>query len=140
MGQASTETGQAPTQEKERKVFTEDYVVQLRNESAGFRVKAKEKVEENAKLKSELNAIQSELSSAKTKNLKYEIAASKNIPLSHADRLQGTNKEEIEADAEAFAASLKSLKSPVNFDAGVRGQAATKTPDMDSLIRAAAGR
>lgn len=45
---------------------------------------------------------------AERKALQYEVAADKEIPLTQAKRLQGTTKEELEADAEEFAQSFGS--------------------------------
>jgi hypothetical protein len=76
---------------------------------------------------------------AETKALKYEVAAEKGVPLAQAHRLQGTTKEELETDADAF---LKDVKpgggGGGQLDGGPRG--AVETPeDMDAAIRAAAG-
>lgn len=53
-----------------------------------------------------------EVSTLSLKTLRAEVAATKGVP---AGRLQGTTKEEIEADAEAYLAELASIR-----DAGTK--------------------
>jgi hypothetical protein len=73
---------------------------------------------------------------AEAKALRYEVAADKGIPLKHAHRLVGSNKEELEADATELAKELKAEDGP-DFAPGAR-RTVNKT-DMDSLIRGARG-
>lgn len=83
---------------------------------------------------------ETEAERARTKLLRFEVASSKKLPASWANRLQGSTKEELEADAESLLKDLndqQQRQSP-NYDGGVRKQA-PKTNDMNALIRQRAG-
>jgi hypothetical protein len=74
-------------------------------------------------------------------NLRLRVAVEKGLVGDRAwvaERLTGSTKEEMEADADQL---LERLQPPAatNFDAGPRGAAAT-TDDMNTLIRRGAGR
>jgi hypothetical protein len=59
------------------------------------------------------------------------------VPLSQAHRLQGSTKEELEKDADAF---LKDVKpNGTTFDGGPRAAGAVGKGGMDAAIRRAAG-
>ena len=71
------------------------------------------------------------------KLLRYEIAAAKGLDLKAALRLQGTTKEEIEADADEFAKSFASSAPGVVPGAGVRGETRVQTtPGLGTLQHA----
>lgn len=152
------QTGQAPAGEQETenanaggqapKTFDEEYVKKLRDEAAGWRTKAQEatsKVQEfedadkSEKQKLEEKATQAEQAqaAAERKALVYEVAAAKKVPLEQAHRLQGSTKQELEADADEFLKSLgeQDRTSP---DGGTRQP--VPAGGMDSLIRRSAGR
>ena len=71
------------------------------------------------------------------KALRYEVAAANDLPLKWAERLRGSTKEELAADAEELAKEL----APGNggLDGGARRSAPTGG-SMDERIRAAARR
>lgn len=70
--------------------------------------------------------------------LRSQIAAEKNLPAALAARLQGEGRKELEADADQL---LKDVQPVGQFTPGVRGAGDGAGPaDMNSLIRAAAGR
>lgn len=75
-----------------------------------------------------------------TQITREQVAAAKGIPAELADRLQGSTREELEADADVLIRALK----PPNMDDLIR-RAAVGEPlshgdvnDMDALIRRAA--
>ena len=77
---------------------------------------------------------------ASSKLLRYEVASDKKLPPGWAGRLQGSTKEELEADADALLKELgetQHRQSP-NYDGGVRKPAPAPT-DMNALIRQKAG-
>jgi len=73
---------------------------------------------------------------AETKLMRVEIAAAKGLDPDMAARLVGDTREELEADATAFA---KKIKAPTpGFDGGARS--AAPDLDVDAGIRRMAGR
>ena len=95
---------------------------------------------EAQRLADRAQAAETEAEKARTKLLRFEVASSKKLPASWANRLQGSTKEELEADAEALLKDLKDQQqrqSP-NYDGGVR-KPTPKTNDMNAVIRRAAG-
>jgi len=98
----------------------------LRKENAGHRVRAKEAEDAKAKAEeerlaqekkwqelankrgTEMEKAKSELQAMQVRILRQEVAQAAELPLSLADRLQGTTREELEADAQA----LKKLVPP----------------------------
>jgi hypothetical protein len=90
---------------------------------------------EQEKKEKEKAAAEQRATAAETKALKYEVAATKGVPLSQAHRLQGSTKQELETDADAF---LKDVKPGTGFDGGPR-QPAPGKGGMDEAIRRAAG-
>ncbi|MEU8525261.1 hypothetical protein AB0C77_06610 [Streptomyces sp. NPDC048629] len=72
--------------------------------------------------------------------LRYEVAAAKQLPPGFAGRLQGSTKEELEADADALLEALgaQQQRQTPNYDGGVRKPASAPT-DMNALIRSKAG-
>ncbi|MEU7149206.1 hypothetical protein AB0B15_14390 [Streptomyces sp. NPDC045456] len=77
---------------------------------------------------------------ASRKLLRFEVAARKKLPPSWAGRLQGSTREELEADADALVKELaeQQRRNGPSFDGGVR-KPAPKTNDMNAVIRRAAG-
>lgn len=79
-----------------------------------------------------------EATDARTESLRLRVAIEKQLPAQLIDRLRGTTREELEADA----AELLKLVDPAasgGFGGGAR-RPATNDNDMDALIRRAAGR
>jgi len=71
------------------------------------------------------------------KLLRYEIAAAKGLDLKAALRLQGSTKEELEADAEEFSKSFGSGRVGEVPGAGARGTTEVKTsPGLGTLTHA----
>ena len=69
--------------------------------------------------------------------LRYEIAAAKGLDLKAALRLQGSTREEIEADADEFAKSFASSAPGEVPGAGARGTTEVKTtPGLGTLQHA----
>lgn len=94
------------------------------------------------KLKGEAGNLQKELSSAKAeaqehaaRALRYEVAVEKGVPLDLADRLTGTTREELTADADVLRKHVNGSASSA-FAPGVRAEPPVKH-DPNDLIRAA---
>lgn len=69
---------------------------------------------------------------------RYRVATAKGVPADLVDRLRGDTEEELAADADRLL-DLVGTRRPPNFDGGARTTAAA-APDMNALIRQAAGR
>lgn len=77
------------------------------------------------------------ISGLESKLLRYEIAAAKGLDLKAALRLQGSTREEIEADADDFAKSFASSAPGEVPGAGARGTTEVKTtPGLGTLQHA----
>jgi hypothetical protein len=81
------------------------------SEAAELEAKVKEfedrdKTEQQKKDEEKAEAEQ-RATAAEAKALRFEVAAAKGVPLSQAHRLQGTTKEELEQDADAFLKDVK---------------------------------
>lgn len=76
------------------------------------------------------------LSERDAKLLRYEVAAAKGLDLKAALRLQGSTREEIEADADDFAKSFASSAPGEVPGAGARGETRVKTtPGVGTLAQ-----
>lgn len=71
--------------------------------------------------------------------LRAEVAAAKGLTPTLAARLQGDNRKEIEADADALLADMKAAGTKPDLKQGDRGSDAP-TNDVDAWIRKQAGR
>lgn len=71
-----------------------------------------------------------------TKLLRYEVAAAKGLDLKAALRLQGSTKEELEADADEFAKSFVAGGVGEVPGAGVRGETKIQTTPGIGTLRA----
>lgn len=96
---------------------------------------------EAEKLAERATAAEQAAQSATARLLRFEVAASKKLPAGFAGRLQGSTKEELEADADTLLQELgeQQQRTTPSYDGGVRA-AAPKTTDMNALIRHTAGR
>jgi hypothetical protein len=92
------------------------------------------------KLTERATAAERQAATAQARLLRYEVAAAKKLPPGWAGRLQGTSKEELEADADALLEQLgeSQARQTPGYDGGVRQTA--RPTDMNALIRQAAGR
>ncbi len=79
---------------------------------------------------------ESALAERDAKLLRYEIAAAKGLDLKAALRLQGSTKEEIEADADEFARSFVAGGVGEVPGAGVRGETKIQTTPGIGTLRA----
>ena len=133
--QADTNTGQ--------KTFDAEYVAKLRQEAAKFRTEARAAAEKAKKFdeaeaagKSELEkaneaAAESakQLAAIQVELLRSQVAVTKKLPAALAERLRGSSKEEMEADADALMAELgkqfvsKTGTTSGDTGAGVKGTA-----------------
>lgn len=92
------------------------------------------------KLAERAQTAEAEAEKASSKLMRFEVAADKKLPAGWANRLQGSTKEELEADADALLKELgetRQRQSP-DYDGGVRKPAPAPT-DMNALIRQKAG-
>ncbi|QLQ37982.1 capsid assembly scaffolding protein Gp46 family protein [Micromonospora robiginosa] len=69
---------------------------------------------------------------------RYRVATAKGVPADLVDRLRGDTEDELAADADRLLEVI-GVRRPPNFDGGARTTAAA-APDMNALIRQAAGR
>lgn len=95
---------------------------------------------EAQKLAERAQTAEAEAAKASAKLLRFEVASSKKLPAGWANRLQGSTKEELEADADALLKELgdQQQRQTPNYDGGVRKPAPAPT-DMNALIRQKAG-
>jgi hypothetical protein len=70
--------------------------------------------------------------------LPAEVAASKGLPAEWAERLQGKDREELEADADRLRRIVAPSRSFGDADAG-RGEPPMPPVDMNQLLRRQAG-
>ena len=105
---------------KKQESFDADYVQKLRDESAKFRVAAKENEEKAKQFDDQAEARKSELQKATERatraekeaateriaRTRIEVAQEKKLPAALVSRLRGDTVEEMRADAEALSADL----------------------------------
>lgn len=89
------------------------------------------------KVTSERDTLKGELTPLQTENLRLRVALDKKLPPELIDRLKGSNKEEMESDADELL-KLVGGQQTTDFEGGAREE--VKSDDMNSLIRRAAGR
>lgn len=142
----TSETVEAQSSE-EPKTFDAEYVGKLRSEAAKYRTQAKDLAEkakaydeyvesqksEQEKMKDALAQAEAGRAQAQQDLLRLQVATSKKLPTSLVERLRGDNLEELERDADALLAELKSQyveradPSPNQTGAGVVGDAQEAT-------------
>jgi len=83
---------------------TQDRLAQL---EAAENERKKKKMEEDGKINELLAQTQKELDNLKMENTRLQVAQAKNLPAELVDRLKGTTKEELEADADKLLAFVK---------------------------------
>lgn len=71
---------------------------------------------------------------------RYRVAVAKKLPAELVDRLRGDTEEEIAADADALLALVKVTNGDPKPDPSQGSRTASGAPDMNSLLRMAAGR
>lgn len=87
------------------------------------------------KIQSERDSLKGELEPTKAENMKLRVAIAKQLPAELINRLQGSTKEELEADADELMKLVKPATTP-RFDGGKgREQAATPPNDMNATLR-----
>lgn len=93
------------------------------------------------KLAERAEAAEKRAAEVELRALRHEVALAKGLTSSQAKRLVGSTEAELLADADELLSDIKSGRPPVDVDQGVRGDAAKSgKPDMNTLIRSAAGR
>jgi hypothetical protein len=134
----------------------QDYIKRLRAEAASHRNDLKSEREkrealetasmsEQEKRDKALKDAESKAAQSDLKLLRFQVAADKELPLKMAERLKGSTKEELEADADAlkeeFGLTGGGGQAPAHggFDGGVR-RPVTKPNSMNGLIRESVGR
>ena len=157
---ANTQTPEAGSSTSTRSIDSfppeaQDYIRRLRDENAGHRTKLKETNQklqeyedrnksESQKLADRAEAAERAAAESTARLLRYEVAADKGLPMSLAGRLQGSSKEELEADAEKLKkdfglAESESTAGRPSFDGGVR-RPVQKPKSMNEFLRQASGR
>jgi hypothetical protein len=91
------------------------------------------------KEKAERERALQEMTALQIQNMRREVAAEMNIPAGLANRLTGTTREEIEADAKQLLASLPKAAVP-SLDGRAGGGKAGKPDITDAQIREQAAR
>ncbi|GAA3121758.1 hypothetical protein [Streptomyces echinatus] len=143
---AGAQAAQQPKDSGETKVppEVERALRKANKEAETLRLKLKEFEDrdktEAQKLADRANEAESAAARATAKLLRYEVAADKKLPAGWAQRLQGSTKEELEADAEKLLADLgaQQQRNAPSYDGGVRQS--TRPTSMNDLIRQTAGR
>lgn len=127
------------------KSFGEEYVKQLRKESASARttlstvqaeldaLKDRDKTD-TQRLTDRAAESEKRAGAAETQLIRYEVAALRGLDLKMVNAIAGTTRDEIEANAAVIAESLAAVASaqpkPPGFDGGARSTPeATKPPD-----------
>ena len=77
--------------------------------------------------------------SAAAENLRLRVALAKGLPSELIDRLRGSNKEELEADADELLKLVKP-QGHTSFDGGKGRESGAPPVGMNDLLRRAAGR
>lgn len=75
---------------------------------------------ETQKLTEERDGLKGNLTAAETKALRFEVALDKGVPKSLAVRLQGSTREEMEADADELMKTLGNGRKSPSFDGGAK--------------------
>lgn len=150
---ANKETQQDSTSSTTTKTFTQedvdrivsDRVVRERTKYADVEEKAKKFDELQEANKSDLEKVTGERDTFKTnaekaasENLRLRVAIDKQLPSELVDRLRGSTKEELEADADQLLQLVKPT-SPTSFDGG-KGREGDTPTSMNDFLRKAVGR
>lgn len=150
-------TGGDDDEDSEPQSFDREYVERLRRENASYRTRAQEaesKVQtfeqrdmtEQQRLEQRATEAESKIPTLESDNLRLRVALKKGLVGDKAilaDRLRGTTEAELEADADELLQHFGGAGG-TSFDGGARGGSnggGHQAPqDMDSALRAAAGR
>lgn len=131
---AEAPEAEAPVVEEkkvETKSFDLDYVKSLRSENARYRTEAQEvkkrldELEERdasevEKAQRKVSKLEQEAADAKSRLLRFEVAAEKEVPADALDLLTGTTREDLEARADKILELVKNRNETPNFDGGPR--------------------
>jgi hypothetical protein len=92
------------------------------------------------RLTGERDTLKTTAETAAAENLRLRVAIDKKLPSELIDRLKGSSKEELEADADSLL-KLVQPATATSFDGGKgRDSAATGPTGMNDIIRRAAGK
>ena len=135
----TTDTHAAPAETG--KTFSEDYVKTLRTEAGGYRTQlraeqtAREAAEARlAEVQTGLPEATSRAEAAERRAMVLEVALDKGLSATLVPRLQGSTREEIEADADALAALLNPTPvGPLDYGAGNTGDPAAKDDPISNV-------
>lgn len=127
-----------------------DHVRELRKENETRRLKLKDYEDrdksEQQKLEERATTAEGRVTAAELKVARYEVAAEVGLPLKYAARVQGSTKEELEADAKQLMKDFglaggedEGGAGGSGFDGGVR-RPVSRPKTMNGLIKQAAGR
>lgn len=137
--QGSTEQPNEPTPrvvretvQKDVKVYDEDYVTRLRNESAERRIRAKELEEQANTFKSEAEQARSKMTEIERRALRLEVALEKGLTPAMAKRLVGDTYDDLVADADDLLRDFTGRGGQVESPQG--GRTPVKTPDLNEQI------
>lgn len=154
-GTETTETAVTETQtDSTSKTFTQadldrivtERVERERSKNADAVEKAKKFDELQEASKSDLEKVTGERDTLKTaaesaaaEALRLRVAVTKQLPAELIDRLRGSTKEELEADADELLKLVKP-QGRTSFDGGKGRENATPADDMNTRLRKAVGR
>lgn len=126
--------------------YTPEYVAKLRAENAKWRTQLREKeraekeradaeLKEQERWKELAEKHEAELQAEKHRRLRLEVATAKGLPVELAARLQGSDKAELEADADTLLTFAKPTEGKGVPASG--GKRAKHQPlDLDSMTAA----
>jgi predicted nuclease with TOPRIM domain len=120
------------------KTFDEDYVKELRRESAGYRSQLRNVETERDSALSELEGLRggsqettARVSQLELENARLKVALDKGLPKDLVPRLVGTTEEELAADADSLLTLLGPERKGIN-DNGTREK--VTAPDLKTQI------
>lgn len=106
-------TQEAPKEEPKGKTYDEDYVKDLRRESAGYRTQLRNVEQERDSALAELESLrggktetEGRVGELERENARLKVALDKGLPKDLVPRLVGSNEEELAADADSLLALL----------------------------------
>jgi len=123
---------------KQGKTFDENYVKELRRESAGYRSSLRQAEQERDAALAELEEarggskeVSGRVESLESENARLRVALEKGLPADLVPRLVGTTAEELAADADSLLALIGPERKGIH-DQGPRQK--IEAPDLDTQI------
>lgn len=121
---------------REKAKVPEDYE-ELKSKVAQFE---ESKKTESERLTGERDTFKSQAEQAQAEALRLRVALSKQLPAELIDRLRGSTKEELEADADELLKLVQPTQQRTGFGGGAGRETADQPPGINDWIRRTAGR